>query len=128
MQRGQPRIAAVLHLHSADRVLPTYPANLSKAAERSLIDLGVQTRTGVMVIAIDDRGVTIKSGNIVTQNNSELMQIFQVEPIYVTFAVPEARLADVKRYMGNGTLPVTAKPQDGSGESETGARREGKRA
>src|SRR5262249_52823937 len=55
-----------------------------------------------------------------TQNNTELVQIFQVEPIYVTFAVPEARLADVKKYMGSGTLPVTAKPQDGSGDAESG--------
>jgi len=64
--------------------------------------------------------VTVKQGNIVTQNNTELMQILQVEPIYVTFAVPEARLADVKRYMGSGALPVVAKPQDGSGDAETG--------
>jgi membrane fusion protein, multidrug efflux system len=39
----------------------------------------------------------------------------------VTFAVPEARLADVKRYMSQGTLPVTARPQDGSGDPETGS-------
>ena len=71
---------------------------------------------------IDGRtgNVTVKQGNIVTQNNTELMQILQTEPIYVTFAVPEARLADVKRYMGGSTLPVVARPQDGSGEAETG--------
>jgi multidrug efflux system membrane fusion protein len=71
---------------------------------------------------IDGRtgNVAVKQGNIVTQNSTELMQILQTEPIYVTFAVPEARLADVKKYMGAGTLPVMAKPQDGSGESETG--------
>jgi len=71
---------------------------------------------------IDGRtgNVTVKQGNIVTQNTTELMQILQTEPIYVTFAVPEARLADVKKYMGGGSLPVMAKPQDGSGESEYG--------
>ena len=71
---------------------------------------------------IDGRigNVTIKAGNIVTQNNTELMQILQVEPIYVTFAVPEARLADVKKYMSAGTLRVEAKPQDGSGDTEVG--------
>jgi multidrug efflux system membrane fusion protein len=75
-----------------------------------------------MTSYIDGRAgnVTVKQGNIVTQNNTELVQILQVEPIYVTFAVPEARLADVKRYMGGGTLPVSARPQDGSGETETG--------
>src|SRR5204863_2233111 len=75
-----------------------------------------------IVSPIDGRtgNVTVKQGNIVTQNTTELMQILQTEPIYVTFAVPEARLADVKKYMGGGSLPVMAKPQDGSGESEYG--------
>jgi multidrug efflux system membrane fusion protein len=43
-----------------------------------------------------------------------------VEPIYVTFAVPEKSLGDVKRYMAQGKLAVTARAQDGSGDTETG--------
>jgi len=64
--------------------------------------------------------LTVKNGNVVTANNMELMTINQVEPIYVTFSVPEAQLASVKRYMAVGKLPVMAKPQDEGGKEETG--------
>ena len=39
---------------------------------------------------------------------------------HVTFSVPEARLADIKRYSDNGKLGVTARAQDGSGDIEQG--------
>jgi multidrug efflux system membrane fusion protein len=64
--------------------------------------------------------LTVKSGNVVTANNMELLTITQVEPIYVTFAVPEAQLASVKRYMAVGKLPVRARPQDEGEMEETG--------
>ena len=56
--------------------------------------------------------LTVKQGNVVMANNMELMTINQVEPIYVTFAVPEAQLASVKRYMAAGKLPVRVRSQD----------------
>jgi membrane fusion protein, multidrug efflux system len=58
--------------------------------------------------------LTVKSGNIVTPNTTILTTITQVEPIYVTFSIPEARLADVRRYMALGTLQVAARGQDGT--------------
>jgi multidrug efflux system membrane fusion protein len=63
---------------------------------------------------IDGRtgNLTVKTGNVVTANNMELMTINQVEPIYVTFSVPEAQLTAIKRYMAQGKLPVAARPQD----------------
>src|ERR1043166_6923016 len=63
--------------------------------------------------------LTVKTGNVVTANNMELMTINQVEPIYVTFSVPEAQLPAIKRYMAAGKLSVRAKPDDESPE-ETG--------
>ncbi|MEO8096629.1 MAG: efflux RND transporter periplasmic adaptor subunit [Acidobacteriota bacterium] len=66
--------------------------------------------------------VTQKLGNIVTANNTELAQIHQVEPIYVSFAVPEGRLNEIKDYFDKGgKLPVTTHAQDGSGKEEHGA-------
>ena len=50
--------------------------------------------------------LTVKQGNVVTANNMELMTINQVEPIYVTFSVPESQLAAIKTYMAQGKLPV----------------------
>jgi multidrug efflux system membrane fusion protein len=63
---------------------------------------------------------TVKSGNVVTANNLELVTINQVEPIYVTFSVPEAQLAAVRRYMAVGKLPVRARHQDEAGPEEIG--------
>ncbi len=62
----------------------------------------------------------IKLGNLVTPNSMDLVTINQVEPIYVTFAVPESQLAPVKKYMALGRLPVIAAPQDSTVAKETG--------
>ena len=48
-------------LDSATRVLPTFPEDLSAAADRSLVRLGVQPRKGVKVVAMDGESVTIES-------------------------------------------------------------------
>ena len=64
--------------------------------------------------------LTVKLGNVVMANSMELMTINEVEPIYVTFAVPEAQLPAIKKYMAEGKLPVRARPQDEAGGEETG--------
>jgi NADH:ubiquinone reductase (H+-translocating) len=58
--------AKIFLIEGAGRLLPTYPPKLSRAAERALNKLGVQTRTGAMVTGIDENGVTVKSGESVT--------------------------------------------------------------
>lgn len=55
-----PADSNIFLIEGEDRVLPSYPPSLSAAAERSLIELGVQTRTGTRVTGIDERGVTMK--------------------------------------------------------------------
>jgi multidrug efflux system membrane fusion protein len=71
---------------------------------------------------IDGRtgNLAVKEGNLITANASELVTINQVQPIYVTFAVPEGHLGAIKRYMSASKLPVLATPQDGSTGHETG--------
>jgi len=64
--------------------------------------------------------ISQKAGNIITAGTTELAIINQVEPIYVTFSVPEARLADIKRYSESNKLAVTARAQDGTGDVEQG--------
>jgi multidrug efflux system membrane fusion protein len=64
--------------------------------------------------------LTVKAGNVVTANNMELMTINEVEPIYVTFSVPEAQLTAIKKYMAQGKLQVRAQPQDDAAAVETG--------
>jgi NADH dehydrogenase len=54
-----PRDAHIFLVEGEDRILPSYPPSLSHAAEKSLIELGVQSRTGARVTAIDAGGVTV---------------------------------------------------------------------
>ena len=71
---------------------------------------------------IDGRtgNLTVKSGNLVNANTTELMTIAQVQPIFVTFAVPSIQLAPVKSQLGKNKIPVTVTPQDGSPASIEG--------
>jgi membrane fusion protein, multidrug efflux system len=52
-------------------------------------------------------------GNIAKVNDTVLVVINQIHPIYVTFAVPEQYLAEVKEYQARGPLAVEARiPND----------------
>src|SRR5262249_40371556 len=57
---------------------------------------------------IDGRtgNLAVKQGNVVMANSMDLMTINQVEPIYVTFSIPEAQLNAVKNYMASQKLAV----------------------
>jgi membrane fusion protein, multidrug efflux system len=92
-------------------------------ADRAAIDNSkVQLSYTTITSPIDGRtgNLMVKKGNVVSANSTNLIGITQVEPIYVTFAVPEATLGDVKRYMAQGKLPVTAKTQDGAAQLDRG--------
>jgi multidrug efflux system membrane fusion protein len=57
-------------------------------------------RTGVLMV---------HEGNLVRANDqTALVVINQVAPISVSFAIPEARLPELKKYMAGGALRVTA--------------------
>src|ERR1043166_839479 len=58
-----PEESCILLLDSSPRVLPSYPEDLSAAAERSLIRLGVRPRSPVQVTGIDPEGVTLETPN-----------------------------------------------------------------
>ncbi len=51
----------------------------------------------------------IHQGNMIKANDTPfLVSINQIQPIYVTFTVPEQNLADIKRYSNQGKLRVQA--------------------
>lgn len=54
-----PRTARVILVEGEDRVLPTYPPELSEKARQQLEDLGVEVRLSARVTAIDEGGVKI---------------------------------------------------------------------
>lgn len=88
--------------------IETTKVQLSYTTIRSPID----GRTG---------NLTVKQGNVVAPNVMELVTIAEVQPIYVTFSVPESQLADIKRYMAQGKLPVVATAQGDATQKETGS-------
>src|SRR3954469_13132602 len=52
----KPAKAQILLLEGSDRILATFPPQLSEAAERSLIGMGVRTRTKALATDIDEGG------------------------------------------------------------------------
>jgi NADH:ubiquinone reductase (H+-translocating) len=58
-----PAEAQIFVVDRSPRVLPAFPEDLSAAAERSLIRLGVRALTGVGVTHIDREGVSLETPN-----------------------------------------------------------------
>jgi multidrug efflux system membrane fusion protein len=59
--------------------------------------------------------IGVKVGNLVKANDVPiLVTINQIEPIYVTFAIPEQQLTELKQYSEQKALKVDAAPQGSS--------------
>lgn len=111
---GQAVVADKAAIESANAQIVASKATVENAQVQlsyTTIDSPIDGRTG---------NLAVKQGNIVTPNTMELMTITELQPIYVTFSVPEAQLTDIKKYMAEGKLPVFATPQDTSNDQETG--------
>src|SRR6266850_100692 len=90
-------------------------ARAQLAAQQSAVE-AARVSLGYTVIRspIDGRtgSVAVKVGGLVTANQTELMTIARVRPVYVTFAVPAVHLATIKKHMVGSALRVSAVPQD----------------
>jgi NADH dehydrogenase len=62
-RRINPAEARILLVESSGRLLTTFPPDLSKRAEKDLLDLGVRSLAGVFVTGVDREGVTTRSGD-----------------------------------------------------------------
>ncbi len=76
------------------------------AVENARIQLGycsirapISGRTG---------SILVQQGNMIKANDVPIVVINQIEPIYVTFAVPEQNLAEIKKRMISGVLQTEA--------------------
>ena len=114
--------AAQQQVLEADRAAISSAEAQITADQSAINNLNIQLGYTTVKAPLDGRSGNIlqKAGNIVTANTTDLATIYAVEPIYVTFAVPEARLGDVKRYSESNKLAVTARAQDGTGDLERG--------
>jgi multidrug efflux system membrane fusion protein len=53
-------------------------------------------------------------------DTTPIVTINKITPVYVSFAVPEAQLPELKRYMAKGKLAVTALPPNDTGAPSAG--------
>jgi multidrug efflux system membrane fusion protein len=88
------------------------------AVENAKIHLGycsiyspIDGRTGSLLI---------HPGNLVKNNDTSLVVINKVTPIYVDFSVPEKYLAQIKLHRARGSLAVTAHPSANESDSSKG--------
>src|SRR5579859_8284414 len=88
------------------------------ALDKSAVDAGKIKLTYPSISSpINGRtgNIGVKEGNLVKANDVPiLVTINQIEPIYVSFAVPEQQLAEIKQYSTGKTLKVDAAPQGSS--------------
>jgi multidrug efflux system membrane fusion protein len=91
-------------------------AKAQYAVQKSVVENAkVLLSYAVIRATIDGRtgNNTVKPGNLVTANSTELVTIARLQPVYVTFAVPATHLPAIKQQTGGKELSVTASPQDG---------------
>jgi NADH dehydrogenase len=99
-----PPDAHIVLLEAMERILPTYPASLSRAAVGQLKRLGVMVRTGTMVIDIDEHSATVQMGDTKERIPAKtVLWAAGVQAASFARAVAEAVGAEADR---NGRLPV----------------------
>ncbi|HEX2831554.1 MAG TPA: NAD(P)/FAD-dependent oxidoreductase [Thermoanaerobaculia bacterium] len=93
-RRIHPESARVILLEGKERVLPTYPADLSEKARRQLVDLGVEVLTGAIVTDVDDHEVRV--GDRVIPTRTVLWGAgVQASPLAKSLGVPLDRAGRV---------------------------------
>lgn len=89
--------------------------NATVEADRAAVENAkIQLQYATITAPISGRtgALMVHQGNLVRANDqTPLVVINEVAPISVAFTIPEARLADLRRYMSRGSLTVTATPQ-----------------
>lgn len=82
-----PRQARVLLVEARERILPSYPADLSEKARQQLVSLGVEVMTGSLVASIDEESVRI-GGQRVAARTVLWAAGVQASPLARTLGVP----------------------------------------
>jgi multidrug efflux system membrane fusion protein len=102
IRAGQAAIASARAALESDRA----------AVDRARLDLSYcEIRSPIAGRA---GNLLVHAGNLVKANDTPLVVINKTRPIFVTFAVPEDRLAEIRRAAASRKLPVEVSPQDES--------------
>lgn len=96
---------AALH---ADQAAVEAAAGSTRADRARLAETQLQLRFTNIVAPISGRAgaVVIKAGNMVRDNDTTLVTLRQLAPIYVAFGIPEQNLTEVRRLNAAGQLTV----------------------
>jgi multidrug efflux system membrane fusion protein len=117
-------------LENAEAAVQAAKAALEMARAAVLTDRAVlenaKIQLGYCTIRspIDGRtgNLLVNQGNIVKANETPYLVIInQITPIYVSFAVPEQNLAEIKKYLLEGKLKVEALFSNDGGKPEEGS-------
>src|SRR5262249_27790887 len=92
------------------------------AQQAAVENANVQLAYTVIRSPINGRtgNLTMKPGNLVRANATELTTIAQVEPVFITFSVPATHLAAIREHQAQAPLAVSAVPQDDESETAEG--------
>ena len=97
----------------ADRAAVENAKAALQAAQANVDNARLQLAYTQIHAPIDGRtgNLLVQNGNILKANDDNpIVVINQIHPIYVSFAVPEQHLADIKKYRGISPLRVVARP------------------
>jgi len=113
-ERFNANADALAQLVQADKAAIQSAEAQIQADQVNIANIKLQLSFTVIYSPIDGRSgnVTVKAGNIVNANQTDLMSIAQVQPIYVAFSVPESKLGEIQRASARAKLPTEAKAQD----------------
>jgi membrane fusion protein, multidrug efflux system len=100
----------------SDEAAANAAAGTAKASQAHLNQTRLQLGFTSIVAPIDGRAgaVMIKAGNMLRENDTTLVSILQISPIYVTFGIPEQMLAEVQHLLMAGPLTVEVTGANGT--------------
>ena len=87
-----------------------------QADQAAVVNAKLQLSYATIRSPIDGRTGSLKvhAGNVVKVNDTEMVTILQTDPVYVTFAVPEENLPDIRKHNAEGSLKVMVTDKAGA--------------
>ena len=105
--RIDPRQARIILIDAGPRLLAAYPESLSKHAQSDLERLGVEVRLNALVTSVDERGLTLKSGDRIEAATRLWAAGVQASPLGRAMAVEVDRAG---RVLVNPDLSIPVHP------------------
>jgi len=109
---------------NADALQATLLADLAAVRESEAAVRNARLEVGYCSVNAPMDGRTgellVHAGNMVKQNDTVLVNIYQIRPVFVDFSVPEQELTRIRGQLRQGTLEVSASIPDSGLPPETG--------